>query len=90
MLEIVEGYNFIIKVGLNPQEEDSFGVINPFIVVVVVVEVGVEVIKVVIVGVVATMGVVNVVAKVVVVVGVVVGVVVVKFHHAFPPLPSIL
>ena len=88
MLEIVEGYNFIIKVDLNPQEEDSFGVINPFIVVVVVVvvEVGVEVIKVVIVGVVATMGVVNVVAKVVVVVGVV-GV---KFHHAFPPLPSIL
>ena len=86
MLEIVEGYNFIIKVGLNPQEEDSFGVINPFIV--VVVEVGV--IKVVIVGVVATMGVVNVVAKVVVVVVVVVGVVVVKFHHAFPPLPSIL
>ena len=83
MLEIVEGYNFIIKVGLNPQEEDSFGVINPFIV--VVVEVGVGVIKVVIVGVVATK-VVKVVAKVVVVVGVV-GV---KFHHAFPPLPSIL
>jgi len=81
LLEIVEGYNFIIKVGLNPQEEDSFGVINPFI---VVVEVGVGVIKVVIVGVVATMGVVNVVAKVVV------GVVVVKFHQAFIPLPSIL
>ena len=51
MLEIVECYNFIIKVGLNPQEEDSFEVINPFIVVVVVVTVGV--IKVVIVGVVA-------------------------------------
>ena len=75
MLEIVEGYNFIIKVGLNPQEEDSFGVINPFIV-----------IKVVIVGVVATMGVVNV--AVIVIVAKVVNVV--NSHQAFLPLPSIL
>ena len=54
MLEIVECYNFIIKVGLNPQEEDSFGVINPFIVIkVVIVGVVAKVVNVIGVGVVA-------------------------------------
>ena len=78
MLEIVEGYNFKIKVGLNPQEEDSFGVIVAtkgvvnVAIIVIVAKVVVEVIKVVIVGVVAK--VVNVVNS----------------HQAFLPLPSIL